>query len=97
MNIAYITQITNLEISDKNPLDYIKDYDKNPDFKNVIETHLLPSQILEWSSMPEMPSNALDKFIEERIDLIIEELKDNLEGVNIEIIDTKENQLIEDE
>lgn len=97
MNIAYITQITNLEISDKNPLDYIKDYDKNPDFKNVIKTHLLPEQILEWSSMPEMPSDALDKFIEERIDLIIEELKENLEGINIEIIDTKEMQTTENE
>lgn len=97
MNIAYITQITNLEISDKNPLDYIKDYDKNPDFKNVIKTHLLPEQILEWSSMPEMPSDALDKFIEERIDLIIEELKKNLEGINIEIIDTKEMQTTENE
>jgi len=97
MNIAYITQITNLEISDKNPLEYIKDYDQNPDFKNVIKTHLLPNQILEWSSMPEMPSDALDKFIEERIDLIIDELKENLEGINIEIIDTKETQPIENE
>ncbi len=97
MNIAYITQITNLEISDKNPLDYIKDYDKNPDFKNVIETHLLPNQILEWSSMPEMPTDALDKFIEERIDLIIEELKGNLVGINIEIIDTQEKQMVENE
>ena len=97
MNIAYITQITNLEISDKNPLDYIKDYDKNPDFKNVIETHLLPNQILEWSSMPEMPADALDKFIEERIDLIIEELKENLVEINIEIIDTQEKQIVENE
>ncbi len=97
MNIAYITQITNLEISDKNPLDYIKDYDKNPDFKNVIKTHFLPNQILEWSSMPEMPSDALDKFIEERIDIILDELKGNLEGINIEIIDTKEQQQIEEE
>jgi len=97
MNIAYITQITNLEISDKNPLEYIKAYDQNPDFKNVIKTHLLPNQILEWSSMPEMPSDALDKFIEERIDLIIEELKRNLEGINVEIIDTQEKQNIEDE
>lgn len=97
MNIAYLTQITNLEISDKNPLDYIKDYDINPDFKNVINSHLLPNQILEWSSMPEMPSDALDKFIEERVDIIINELKDNLDGINVEIIDTKEKQLIENE
>jgi len=47
--------------------------------------------------MPEMPSDALDKFIEERIDLIIDELKENLEGINIEIIDTKEKQQTENE
>lgn len=88
MNIAYITQITNLEISDKNPLDYIKDYDKNPDFKNVINSHLLPSQILEWSNMSEMPKDALDKFIEDRIDIIIEELKSILGEISFEIIDT---------
>ncbi|MEA3451066.1 MAG: DUF262 domain-containing protein, partial [Bacteroidota bacterium] len=87
MNIAYLTQITNLEISDKNPLDYIKNYDTNQDFENVIKSHLLPKQILEWSSMPEMPENALDKFIEKRTDLIIAELKINLEGINFEIID----------
>ena len=49
------------------------------------------------NTWPEMPSDALDKFIEERIDLIIEELKENLEGINIEIIDTKEKQQIENE
>lgn len=97
MNIAYLTQITNLEISDKNPLEYIKDYDFNPDFRNVIKSHLLPNQILEWSSLSQMPLNALDKFIEERVNLIIETLKDNLEGIYVEIIDTKEKLLVQDE
>lgn len=97
MNIAYLTQITNLEISDKNPLIYIKDYDKNPNFEKAVKSHLLPEQILKWPSMPEMPSDALDTFIEDRIELIIDELKTNLRGINVEIIDTKEKELIEDE
>jgi hypothetical protein len=37
-----------------------------------------------------MPPNALDQFIEKRVDLIIAELKRVLAGVNIEIIDTKQ-------
>ncbi|MEH2385531.1 MAG: hypothetical protein V7K14_07020 [Nostoc sp.] len=28
MNIAYLSQITNWKISDKNPLDYLKEYDQ---------------------------------------------------------------------
>ncbi len=47
--------------------------------------------------MPEMPADALYKFIEERIDLIIEELKENLVGINIEVIDTQEKQIVENE
>ena len=37
MNIAYLTQLTNLEISDKNPLEYVKEYDQNPDFESVLQ------------------------------------------------------------
>ena len=97
MNIAYLTQITNLEISNKNPLDYICDYDKNPDFPTAIKSHLIPEQILEWSSLPEMPEDALDIFIEQRIDLIIEQLKSKLNGIKFEVIDTRENVLAEKE
>jgi len=90
MNIAYLTQITNLEISDKNPLNYIQDYDSNPEFESVIKTHVLPMELLQWSRLESMPSDALDQFIEKRVDLVIEELTKNMGGVNIEIIDTKQ-------
>ena len=90
MNIAYLTQITNLEISDKNPLNYIQEYDSNPEFEAVINNHFLPSELLEWSRKENMPTNALDQFIEKRVDLITEELERVLVGVNIEIIDTKQ-------
>ena len=90
MNIAYLTQITNLEISDKNPLNYIQDYDSNPEFEAVIETHILPIELLQWSRLESMPSDALDQFIEKRVELVIEELKKNMDGVNIEVIDTKQ-------
>jgi len=87
MNIAYLTQITNLEISNKNPLDYIKEY-HTPDFERIIATHLLPKQILEWSEMEEMPFNSLDTFIDERINLIVEKLRDLIPNFNI--YDTRE-------
>lgn len=90
MNIAYLTQITNLEISDKNPLNYIQDYDSNPEFEAAIETHVLPIELLQWSRLESMPSDALDQFIEKRVELVIEELKKNMGGVNIEVIDTKQ-------
>ena len=96
MNIAYLTQLTNLEISDKNPLEYIKEYDQNPNFESVIDSHLLPKQILTWARMDEMPSNALDQFMEERVELVIEELKRQLSGITIDVIDTKEKQVVEE-
>lgn len=90
MNIAYLTQITNLEISDKNPLNYIQDYDSNPEFESAIKTHVLPIELLQWSRLESMPTDALDQFIEKRVDLVVDELKKNMAGINVEIIDTKQ-------
>lgn len=92
MNIAYITQQTNLEISDKNPLSYIAEYDLNHNFKEVLESHIIPTNLLDWSRMEEMPDNALDQFIEQRIDLIICEIKEMLSGINFDEIDTIEKK-----
>ena len=95
MNIVYLTQITNLEISDKNPLNYIKDYD-SPDFGKVLKSHLLTDDLVKWSKMDEMPGNALDEFIEKRIESIIAELKVKLSGIDVEVIDTKGTEKAED-
>jgi hypothetical protein len=88
MNIAYLTQLTNLQISDKNPIRYIKEYD-TPDFEKIMPTHLLPKELLDWARVDSMPDDALDQFIEKRIDIIIEFLRDKLKGITFEIIDTK--------
>ncbi|MEA3330804.1 MAG: DUF262 domain-containing protein [Campylobacterota bacterium] len=90
MNIAYLTQLTNLDISDKAPLEYINKYDKNDDFENVLKTHLIPNNILEWVRNNNLPENALDQFIDLRVEAIINELKFILVGVNFEVIDTQE-------
>ncbi len=91
MNIAYLTQITNLEISDNNPIVYLKDYDKTG-FEEILSSHLIPTEILEWSRMDEMPANSLDVFIEKRIDILLDVLRKILGGITVDVIDTKEGE-----
>jgi uncharacterized protein with ParB-like and HNH nuclease domain len=88
MNIVYLTQITNITISAKNPLNYMKEYDI-AGFEKVLQSHLLSDKVLQWSRMDSMPDNALDNFIEDRVYAIIHDLKAKLPGINFEIIDTK--------
>ncbi len=87
MNIAYLTQITNLNISDRNPLEYAKDYDIEG-FEEILSGHFISNKLLEWSRMDEMPDDALDQFIEQRIESIIEELRKKLSGITFDVIDT---------
>lgn len=91
MNIAYLTQITNLKISDDNPVNYLKNYDKN-EFEDILSIHLIPTDLLEWSRLDVMPENSLDQFIEKRIDIILSLLKEKLKGITFDIIDTKESE-----
>lgn len=94
MNIAYLTQITNIKISNKNPIEYIKEYDKN-NFAQVLNNHLISSNILDWAEENEIPSNGLDVFIEKRLNNIIEYLEKKLSGIRFEIIDTASSDEIE--
>jgi len=87
MNIAFIPQITNLEISNKNPIEYIQDYD-NGNLEKVFEKHLVPVEIIEWAKNQKMQEDALEIFIEKRIDEVIRELRNKLEGIHFQIIDT---------
>lgn len=96
MNIVYLTQITNLVISDRNPLQYIKDFDVPKEegeefskFERVLKSHLLSNDLLTWSRMAVMPENALDTFIENRIASIISDLKLKLTGIDFVEIDTR--------
>jgi hypothetical protein len=88
MNIVYLTQLTNLEISDDNPLKYLKKYD-NPEFEEILGSHLLDNNLLTWCRLEKMPENALDQFIEKRIDNILADLKVKLKGIEIDEIDTR--------
>jgi hypothetical protein len=87
MNIAYITQITNLDITNHPPLEYMQDYDK-PEFEAILSSHLLTSKILEWARSGALPDNALDQFIESRVNNILADLRTKLDGVQFDEIDT---------
>ena len=87
LNIAYLTQITNLQISNKNPIGYMKTYIEN-DFKSIQRTHMLPDSFTKWVNAENMPEDALEVFIEERLDLFLERLRNYLNGIQFEVIDT---------
>jgi hypothetical protein len=88
MNIAYLTNITNLKISDKNPLEYLRDYDVEG-FSDVLSSHLVPLEILEWSRQEQMPGDALAIFIEKRVSLLIAELSRRLKDTPFRVVDSK--------
>lgn len=89
MNIAYLTQITNLDITNRNPLEYIKDYDK-PEFRAILSTHLLSTKLPDWAQQGLLPDNAIDQFIEDRVTTILTNLKSKLPCVTFDEMDTME-------
>lgn len=89
MNIAYLTQITNLDITNRNPLEYMKDYDK-PEFEAIMPSHLLSIEILDWARSGKFPDNAIDQFMESRVNNILIDLKTKLNGVTFDEMDTME-------
>ncbi len=89
MNIAYLTQMTNLDITNRNPLEYIKDYDK-PEFEEIMSSHLLSNEVLVWARGGVLPENAIDQFIESRVNNILKNLKTKLNDVTFDVIDTIE-------
>lgn len=87
MNIAYLTQLTNLDITNKNPLEYLKDYD-SPEFEAILPTHFISNQILEWSRSEVFPEKALDLFVEDRTNNILSTLRKKIDGIVFDEIDT---------
>lgn len=87
MNIAYLTQITNLSITNKDPLNYLRGYD-TPEFETILPAHFIPMEVLQWVRYGTLPEFALDLFIEKRLDLVLRNLEEKLSGVQMEVIDT---------
>ena len=53
-------------------------------------THLLSSEILDWARSGTLPDNAIDQFIESRINNILSDLKSKINGVTFDEMDTIE-------
>ena len=88
LNIAYLTQITNLRISNRNPLEYLMDY-VGPRFADVERTHLLPDRLAEWARTDVMPEGALEEFVEARLEIVLQLLREYLQDIAFEVIDTR--------
>jgi hypothetical protein len=80
-------QITNLQISNKNPLEYMRAY-IGDGFAPVQQSHLLPDNIIEWAKNESMPADALKEFTEARMDLIIDKIRLYLAPVAVHVIDS---------
>ena len=88
MNIAYLTQLTNIRISDDNPIAYISDLDVLG-FAEVLPTHLVPPIILEWARCKAMPENALDQFVQARAEEFLARLREELVGIPFQEFESK--------
>lgn len=87
MNIAYLPQITNIQISDQNPLEYLCEYD-GEGFETVLESHLVPLALLNWSRDDEIGYKTLDEFIDRRVELFVSEIEDSLEDIPLNVHDS---------
>jgi len=94
MNIAYLTQFTNQGVSDTNPLLYMQEFDKEEGFREVLHGHLMPLVTLEWAYAEEMPDNALDIFVEQRIEAIIAYLREKITGGRFDVVDSAEADVL---
>lgn len=91
MNIAYLTQLTNNQIGAKNPLDYLREF-AGPNFSIISRSHLLPQELMTWVINEELPDGAFDTFIEKRTNLIVETLRQKLDGIPFEVFDSRSEQ-----
>ena len=92
LNIAYLTQITNLHISNRNPLEYMREY-VGSCFADVQRTHLLPDLLVEWARAEIMPEDALEQFVEARLELVLRSLQEYLQGITFELVDTRSGNI----
>jgi hypothetical protein len=88
LNIAYLTQITNQRISNRNPLEYLQDY-LGDRFAGVLQTHLLPDLLVEWAGAGEMSNDALERFVDARLELVLMRMRKYLAGIPFEVVDTR--------
>jgi hypothetical protein len=84
MNICFLRARTNIQISDRNPLDYFKDFQNVENFDEILDSHLIARSFIERDSFS--PSDYRD-FLHARADAFSKRLKDALPDVEVKIAD----------
>lgn len=84
MNICFLRAMTNLQISDRNPLAYFRDFAIVPDFERILATHLIP---LEYVQRQVFSPHDWRNFLYARADLLLGRLKAELPDVDMKIAD----------
>jgi hypothetical protein len=84
MNICFLRARTNIQISDRNPLDYFKDFQGVENFDDILNSHLIERSFIERNSFS--PSDYRD-FLYARADAFSKRLKDALPDVAVNIVD----------
>ena len=84
MNICYLRAKTNIQISDKNPLEYFQDYRGVRDFDDILESHLIPTEFLSRETFK--PTDYRD-FLFARAELFSRKLRNALPDVDVQIVD----------
>ncbi len=84
MNICFLRARTNIQISDRNPLDYFKDFQTVQNFDGILASHLIDRSFVERDSFS--PNDYRD-FLYARADNFCQRLKDALPDVTVNIVD----------
>lgn len=84
MNICYLRAETNLAISNRDPLEYLKEYRRVKHFRRILESHLIPAEFVD--SVRFAPAD-YRKFLFARAQLFCESIRDALPDVTVRIVD----------
>lgn len=84
MNICFIRAKTNIQISDKNPLTYFKEFESVPNFDSILKSHLIPR---EYIQREEFKPEDYREFLFARAQWFAEKLKAELTDVEVSIVE----------
>ena len=68
---------------------YIAGLDKG-EFRTVLSGHLVPLKIVEWAHEEALPEDALDKFVDLRVELFIKHLAALLPNIPFRVFDSRQ-------
>jgi hypothetical protein len=82
MNICFIRARTNIQIGDKNPLVYFRDFAGVRDFNRILESHLIPRRFIERNAFT---VDDYREFLNARAELLCDRLVKDLPDVAITV------------